>query len=143
MPNSDLVGVWRLESLELCSSDGQKTFPMGRDAKGYINYTEDGFVSVAIMQQGRRRFGSNDLPGGTMQEQAEAAAGYLSYCGTYEVKQDQVIHHIEISLFPNWISVDQIRSYEIEGDRLTLSTQPFLVAGKEQTAHLVWRPRLN
>lgn len=143
MPNSDFVGVWRLESLELCSSDGQKTFPMGRDAKGYINYTEDGFVSVAIMQQGRRRFGSNDIRGGTMQEQAEAAAGYLSYCGTYEVKQDQVIHHIEISLFPNWISVDQIRSYEIEGDRLTLSTQPFLVAGKEQTAHMVWRPRLN
>jgi hypothetical protein len=141
MPKSDLVGVWQLESLELRSADGQKTFPMGPDAKGYISYNEDGFMSVAIMQQGRKPFNSNDIRGGTMEEQAEAAAGYLSYCGTYEVKQRQVVHHIEVSLFPNWISVDQIRSYEIEGDRLTLSTQPFLVAGKEQTAHLLWRPR--
>ena len=141
MTKSDLVGVWRLESFELRSSDGQRTFPMGRDAKGYISYTEDGFMSAAIMTLGRKSFESNDIRGGTTEERAEAAGGYLSYCGSYEVKQDQVIHHIEVSLFPNWISVDQVRLCEIEGNRLTLSTNPFFVGGKDQTAHLVWRSR--
>ncbi len=141
MLKSNFIGVWRLESLELRSSDGQKTFPMGRNADGYISYTEDGFMSVAIMEQGRRTFESNDIRGGTIEEKVEAVSGYLSYCGSYEVKENQVIHHIEISLFPNWISVDQVRIYEIEGNRLTLSTSPFLVAGKQQTAHLIWRRR--
>ena len=141
MTKSDLVGVWRLESFELRSSDGQRTFPMGRDAKGYISYTEDGFLSATIMEQRRRLFESNDIRGGTIEERAEAAGGYLSYCGSYEVNQGQVIHHVEVSLFPNWILTDQVRLCEIEGDRLTLSTLPFLIAGKEQTAHLVWRPR--
>ena len=141
MTKSDLVGVWQLECFELRSSDGQRTFPMGHDAKGYINYTEEGFMSVAIMQQDRRPFGSNDIRGGTMEERAKAAGGYLSYCGTYEVKQDEVIHHIEVSLFPNWISADQVRLCEIEGERLTLNTHPFFIGGKMQTAHLVWRPK--
>jgi len=139
MTKSDLVGVWQLESFELRSSDGQRTYPMGSDAKGYINYTEEGFMSVAIMQQGRRPFESNDIRGGTIEERAEAAGGYLSYCGSYEVKQDEVVHHIEVSLFPNWISADQVRLCEIEGERITLSTHPFFVGGKMQTAHLVWR----
>jgi len=49
-----------------------------------------------------------------------------------------VIHHIEISLFPNWVGVDQVRSFSLEGDRLTLSTPPMLVEGVEQAGHLTW-----
>ena len=142
MPKSDLVGVWQLESLELRSPKGEKTFPMGRDARGYLSYTEEGFMSVAIMEQGRRLYESNDSRGGTTEEKVEAASGYLSYCGSYEVKGKQVIHHVEISLFPNWISVDLVRIFEFDGDRLTLSTPPFFVEGKKQTSHLVWRRRL-
>ena len=58
------------------------------------------------------------------------------------MKEKQVIHHVEISLFPNGISVDLVRIFEFDGDRLTLSTRPFFVEGKQQTSHLVWRRRL-
>jgi hypothetical protein len=54
------------------------------------------------------------------------------------VHQDTVVHHIEVSLFPNWKGVDQVRRFAFDGDRLTLSTAPMVVAGVERTAHLVW-----
>jgi hypothetical protein len=135
---SDFVGVWKLELYEMRSSNGEKMYPMGPDAQGYIVYTDEGFMSVAIMKKGRMLFKSNDLTGATTEEKLGAADGYLSYCGLYEVQERQVIHHVKVSLIPNWIAGDQVRFYEFDGDRLTLSA-PFLFGGKEQTARLVWR----
>jgi hypothetical protein len=62
----------------------------------------------------------------------------VSYCGRYEFRGDTVIHHVELSLFPNWVSVDQERLVELEGNRLTLSTRSILLGSIEQTAHLIW-----
>jgi Lipocalin-like domain len=61
-----------------------------------------------------------------------------SYCGTYEFRGETVIHHVELSLFPNWVGVDQERLVEVRANRLTLSTRPTLFAGVQQTARLVW-----
>jgi len=36
------------------------------------------------------------------------------------------------------VGVDQVRIWELEGNRLTLSTPPLLIRGAQQTAHLVW-----
>ena len=52
--------------------------------------------------------------------------------------QDTVIHHIEISSFPNWIGNAQVRFAELDGDLLTLSTKPMTFQGVERTAKLVW-----
>ena len=76
--------------------------------------------------------------GGTTKEKIAAADTYISYCGTYEIRQDTVIHHIELSFFPNWIGMDQKRMLSIDGDRLSLCTPPLLVDGVEQTQHLIW-----
>ena len=67
-----------------------------------------------------------------------AVEGYVSYCGRYEVNGDKVIHHIEVSLFPNWVGVRQERMYELDGDRLTLSTPLMLVGGRRLSTHLIW-----
>jgi hypothetical protein len=37
----------------------------------------------------------------------------------------QVVHHVEQSLFPNSIGTSQVRYMELDGDRLTLTTEPF------------------
>jgi hypothetical protein len=49
-----------------------------------------------------------------------------------------VIHHVALSLFPNWSGVDQKRLVEVTGNRLTLSTKRLLLDGIEQSARLVW-----
>ena len=116
----------------------QISYPFDQDFVGYIMYSEDGYMSVAIMSTKRPKFASGDLWGGTTEEKVAAADTYVSYCGKYEVQGDKVIHHIDVSFFPNWSGVDQIRFFEFEGDKLSLSTPPFLVAGIRQAAHLIW-----
>ena len=76
--------------------------------------------------------------GGSTEEKADAAETYISYSGQYEIQGDKLVVHPEISFFPNWVGVDQIRIGELEGNRLTLSTAPLLARGHLQTAHLVW-----
>ncbi len=77
--------------------------------------------------------------GGTMEERAEAAGTYHSYCGRYEIRENRLIHHVDISLFPNRVGEDQVRMMELEGDKLILSTPPFLAGGKWRTARVVWK----
>jgi hypothetical protein len=138
MSSNPLVGTWRLISWENRSLDGEVSHPLGQDASGYIAYNEDGYVFVAIMRSGRTPFAAGDLLSGTTAEKAAAAETYVSYCGRYEFHGDTVIHHVELSLFPNWVGVAQERLVTIDGNRLTLSTRPLLLEGRQQTAHLRW-----
>jgi hypothetical protein len=133
-----LVGAWRLVSWETRAADGQVTYPMGADALGYVLYIGDGRFSVTISRAGRAGFAAGDLLGGTIEEQARAVEGFVAYAGRYSFHGDRVIHHVELSLFPNWVGTDQERWVELAGDRLTLSASPLLLGGKRQVPRLVW-----
>jgi hypothetical protein len=133
-----LVGAWRLVSWQNQAADGQVTYPMGTDAMGYLLYGADGRFSVTISRKGRARFAASDLLSGTAEEKARALEGFVAYAGRYTFHGDRVIHHVELSLFPNWVGSDQERWVELAGDRLTLSASPLLLAGKQQVPRLVW-----
>ena len=139
MTPNPLIGTWRLVSWENRNLvDGQISYPLGKDAVGYIMYNQDGYMFVAIMGSNRLKFAAEDLLSGTPEEEAQAEETYVSYCGKYEFRGDTVVHHVELSLFPNWVGVDQERLVEVRGNRLTLSTGPILLRGTQQTAHLIW-----
>jgi hypothetical protein len=138
MTLNPLIGTWRLISWENRSLDGQISYPLGKDAVGYIIYNQDGYMFVAIMRPDRATFAAGDLLSGSIEEKAYAAGTYVSYCGRYEFRGDTVIHHVDLSLFPNWVGVDQERLVEVRGDRLTLSSRPILLGGMQQSAHLIW-----
>ena len=132
------IGTWRLVSFELRSRDGQVSYPFGEDAVGYVMYSQDGYVSFTIMSANRPKFASGDIAGGSSEEKIAALDTYFSYCARYEVRGDRVIHHLEVSLFPNWIGADQERFFEFEGNRLILRTPPLLWGGIEQTGIVTW-----
>jgi hypothetical protein len=137
-PHDALVGAWRLVSWENQAADGQLTYPLGTDPIGYVLYTADGRFSVTISRAGRAGFAAGDLLGGTTQEQAWAMESFVAYAGRYSFHGDRVIHHVELSLFPNCVGSDQQRWVELAGGRLTLSASPLLLAGKQQVPRLVW-----
>ena len=126
-----LVGAWRLVSWQNQAADGQVTYPMGTDAMGYLLYGADGRFSVTISRKGRARFAASDLLSGTAEEKARALEGFVAYAGRYTFHGDRVIHHVELSLFPNWVGTDQERWVELAEDRLTLSASPLLLAGTQ------------
>jgi hypothetical protein len=139
MASNPLIGTWRLISWENRSVvDGQVSYPLGKDAVGYIMYNQDGYMFVAIMGPNRLKFAAEDLLSGTTEEEAQAEETYVSYCGRYDFQGDTVVHHVELSLFPNWVGGAQERLVELRGNRLTLSTRPILLEGTQQTAHLIW-----
>lgn len=133
-----LLGTWSLISWENKSLEGQVSYPFGQEVIGYLTYTQDGYMFVALMPRHRANFASGDLLRGSTEEKVKAAETYISYCGRYEFQGDKVIHHVELSLFPNWAGVDQERLIELAGNRLILSTRPMLFEGRQQIARLVW-----
>ena len=133
------MGTWALESWEVVDSTGAVGHPFGEKPVGYIMYSPEGYMAVAFMPPGRKHFEAADILGGTLDEKSAAIGTYISYCGRYKVEGDQVRHHIDASLFPNWTGVTQERIVSLTGDTLRLSTPPLLIKGKVQTAHLVWK----
>jgi Lipocalin-like domain len=125
--SDDLVGAWRLVSWRTRGADGQITYPMDTDPSGYVLYTADGRFSVTISRRGRAGFAAGDLLGGTTEEKARAVEGFVAYAGRYSFHGDRVIHHVELSLFPNWVGSDQERWVELAGRRLILSASPLLL----------------
>jgi hypothetical protein len=135
---ASIVGTWKLVAWENRTAGGRVTYPFGRDAVGYLMYGGDGHMSVAVMRAARPPFAAGDLLTGERGEKLAAVESYASYGGRYTFLGDTVIHHVEVSLFPNWIGQDQERLVDLAGNRLTLSTRPLLMGGEQQTGQLVW-----
>jgi hypothetical protein len=139
MKNDILVGIFDLVSWENRHESGAITYPLGIDAKGVISYSPDGFVFVHIMANNRNRHSVGDLFGGDISEIKESATTHISYCGTYEVKEKEVIHYVSVSSFPNWVPSEQRRNWEFKNDHLLLSAQGLQLGNEKVGAYLIWR----
>lgn len=79
-----LVGAWDLVEYSAHSESdaSNKIYPMGRNARGIIMYTPDGYMSAQLQIPGQPDFKVNDLDGGSKDELAQAGKNYLAYTGT-------------------------------------------------------------
>jgi len=121
------VGAWKLISWEIRQPDGMIHYPYGKDVIGYLIYTAEGYMSAEIMAADRRQSDPNyPLEGASGQtlpdpDRAAAYSTYISYCGTYTVEGDKVVHHVKAGLIPSWTGSDQVRHFRFEGGRLIIS----------------------
>ena len=98
MNDDPLVGTWRLVSFELRDRQGRVTHPLGRDAVGFITYAPDGHMAVQFGRANRAYLAAGDWgdwAGATPAEIATAARDYFAYCGTYELRDGEVVHRVE------------------------------------------------
>jgi hypothetical protein len=142
MTDNPFLGTWRLISWENRDAGGQLGYPLGPDALGYITYTADGYIFAQIMAAGRATLATQNPFGGVDAEAAAAARSHMSYCGRYEVRtggeNDEVVHRVAISDFPNWVGGEQLRFYKFDGEKLILSAPPFQTKKGEITTFLIW-----
>lgn len=64
-------------------------YPYGKDAIGYLMYSQDGYMSVVIMTANRPRFAAEDILKRSAQEKAAVYETYFSYCGKYEIQANR------------------------------------------------------
>jgi hypothetical protein len=95
-------------------------------------------MAVQFGRADRARLAVGDWADATPAEIATADREYFAYCGTYELRDGEVVHRVELSLMPNWIGRELVRLVAFDGRRVSLSTQPTLVGGQQQIATLVW-----
>ena len=89
-----LIGTWKLVSAvreEVPS--GTKTDLFGLDPVGFLNYAADGRMLTLIVRKERKR--PAGLPVGP-EDAAGLFRSLMSYGGTWEVRGEQVFHHVDI-----------------------------------------------
>lgn len=136
-----LIGTWKLASLELRRPDGTAAYPFGRNVIGMLIYDAGGNMSVQILGSERSAFASDDPFKGAPEEIKSAFEGMiLTYFGSYDVIEEEgaVIHHIKGSAFPNWAGFDLKRPFELSGNHLKLDIPSIMLGGEELTGRLIW-----
>jgi hypothetical protein len=111
-----LVGRWRLVSYTARPGDGPEVHPLSASARGVLDYSREGNVSVHIM-----------------------GAGYFAYYGYYTVDEQAatVTHHLELCSERSLAGASNLRHIGLEGARLVLSGSMSL-DGKPHAIRVVW-----
>ena len=137
-----IIGVWELQIWETVAGDRVVGYPFGENAFGFIAYDPIGFMSVNISATNRVRLPTDDPFAGDPKLLALDARGYLSYCGPFTVvSENEVIHHLKLCSFENWVGTDQHRHAQLDltKDTLTLSTAPVVTQGRTGSNRLTWK----
>lgn len=134
----ELAGTWRLVAWRRVAQDGGVSYPLGEDATGLLVYTDNGRMAVQIVAANRPEIDTGDPIGGDVDKRAAAYSGCLAYFGTYEVQDDQVVHHVEQSLYPNWSGAEQVRPLVFEDGQLVLRTPPMQTASGTVVNEIAW-----
>lgn len=137
---ADLVGAWELVSWQLAVDGEARSHGFGDHVTGQLLYLASGQMSAILSDPERARVSVEPLAAAPVDERAEAARAYVSYGGRWSVQGDQVVHHVEFCLLPNWVGTDLVRTVTWSDADLVLSTAPELdPKGRTLTNRLVWR----
>jgi hypothetical protein len=139
MSDERFVGTWKLKSVVKKSAAGLVNKPFADNPLGYISYMPDGFMHAILMKSGRGLIG---VPPEELSDAArskkllmswkyikagiryiKAMTSFLSYCGTYEIRGNIVVHHVKAAIVPDWIGTDLTREFVFSGNTLTLTAQ--------------------
>ena len=96
----------------------------------------------SVAAPNRVRLATDDPFAGDPKLVALDAKGYLSYCGPFSVvSENEVIHHLKLCSFEDWVGTDQHRHAQLDltKDTLTLSTAPGLTQGRMGSNRLTWK----
>jgi hypothetical protein len=108
----NLIGSWKLIDWTVEMQGNRVVKPFRGRATGVLTYTDEGRMVASLMRTDRTPIGTRSFAEAKALERASAAAGYLSYAGTFEIIGDEVHHHVDLSLFPDWVGGTQIRHIE-------------------------------
>ena len=128
MSPSPFAGTWRLNAWTSFKNGADDGYPMGKDAKGQIIYTNDGHMGAFLM---RADFHAS--------EGAATADTSLAYGGSWRFDDGKIVHQVDYASLPHWVGRPPVRAVARDGDTMILRTEPeFSKSGNRYEHVLVW-----
>jgi hypothetical protein len=136
-----LVGTWKIVSVNNTRPDGSIEKIFGPNPKGIAVFDARGNTAIILMRSGRPKFAANNRDLGTPEEFKTTVQGTHAYFGTYSVIEAEktLVFHNEGNTFPNQEGVDTKRLISISGDEFRWTTPNPSVGGRSEA---VWK-RVN
>ena len=118
-----LIGHWKLVSFVEQQAGGPWTDALGASAKGCISYWPTGHMQVLIGALDRPRF-RGEWNAIAAADKARCLDRMVAYSGRFTLKEDRVLHHVDVCWIPNWEGRDLIRLASFPAsNRLLLRTE--------------------
>lgn len=139
-----LLGTWALAGFETLVDGDVVGNPLGPSPIGQLTYQPGSRMSAVLMRRDRAWPSEVSFLAATDDVRGRAAAGFSAYAGTFDVKGDVVRHHVEMSLFPERVGTQLVRTISWCGSNLILST-PVLTtrSGRSRWDRLEWHPAVD
>jgi hypothetical protein len=111
-----LVGAYKMVS-NVLNIEGTITENMGKSPNGYLVITPTRIVFFFTAE--KRQFGTS------VADKAALFDTLTAWAGTYRVEGKRLIIKVDASWVEHWNGKDQIRNWELLGNRLTITADPF------------------
>src|SRR5262249_50652045 len=134
-----LIGTWRQLSGTMVEDGGsEQKSNLSAAPNGYVNFSADGRLILLSTDSARK------APAGQVPTAAEAEALYrslIAYAGTYKVESNMVTYDLDVSWNQSWTGTKQVRSWEVNGARLTVTTPKIVnpLTGKQSVFKLTFQ----
>lgn len=133
------IGTWILVEFYIKKVNNTRIYPFGKKPNGILIYNNDGYMSAVITGENQPSEVILDFKNSSAEAQA-LAVNHISYCGSFEVKEEIIIHQVQASLFPQWKGSYLKRYYEFkEKNKLILKTNPLTLPKNNEVVVLVWQ----
>ncbi|MBP1695402.1 MAG: hypothetical protein H6Q41_590 [Deltaproteobacteria bacterium] len=110
-----VVGTYKIISQDV-EVGGTATQPLGKAPHGYLVLTPSRFV--AFYTGDNRKFGTS------VADKAALLDTLVGWSGTYRVEGGKIVFAVDASWTEVWTGKDQVRNWELSGNRLTLMAGP-------------------
>jgi hypothetical protein len=119
LPPRKIIGTWSLDTFTITPPSGDEK-PWGENVSGSLIYTNDGYMSVSINAK---------------IDHSAPLKSLLFYAGTYELKDNTIIHNVTQATDPNRIGKTLERTVAFTDSGMMLTG-----TGTFGTAKLHWKP---
>jgi hypothetical protein len=110
-----LVGTYKLVSFTV-EVDGQPPRQrMGKSPRGYAILTPTRWMNIFTAED--RKFGTS------VEDQAALWDSLITYSGTYRLEGEKFITSVDVSWNERWNGTKQVRYWQLDGSRLTITTE--------------------
>lgn len=137
LKKSDLIGSWKLITFFLSDEYNNRIYPLGEKVSGRLIYTEHkmcGMMFNAALEPLSTEF----VAYLDCDEKSRLAESFIGYSGDWSLRNDSVLHIIEMSYIPNQKKREEVRYYSLDAGVLSLRTDPISINGTDFVGTVVW-----